>query len=79
MDEHLGHVLRLDRLARRRLARAQRDGVVRIGLVEKPDVRRARERKLDRFLALVAQAIPHTRGEAFVRDADVLPDAEARH
>ena len=79
MNEHLGHVLRFDRLAGRRLARAQRDRVVRVGLIQEPDVRRAGERELDRLLALIAQPITNASRQAFVRDADVLADPEARH
>src|SRR5439155_16151410 len=67
-----------ERLARRRLARAEGDEVANVRLAHERDVGRAREGQGDAVFAIVAQAVAHAGCEALVRDADVLADAEAR-
>src|SRR6266508_3511752 len=79
VHEQLSDVADLHRLRDRRLARTQRDDVGALVLTHETEIRRARERQLDRLFAVVAQAVAHSRGEPLVGDADVLADPEARH
>src|SRR2546423_2806604 len=69
----------VDRLARGRLARPDRDHVSWVLLREQADVRRAGELETYGFLSVVAEAIAHAGREALVGDADVLADPEARN
>src|SRR5437762_7192709 len=69
----------VDRLARGRFARPDGDHVSRVLLREQANVRRAGELETYRFLAVVAEAIPHAGREALIGDADVFADPEARN
>src|SRR5438045_3043175 len=67
---------RVDRLSGGRLLRPDGDHVPGVLLGQQTDVRRAGELETYRFFAVVAQAVAHAGGEAFVGDADVLADPE---
>src|SRR5438132_12121129 len=67
----------LERLRRRRLPCPKGDERAGVRLAHERDGRHARERELDRALAVIAQAIPNAGGETLVRDPNVLPQAEA--
>src|SRR2546425_1216896 len=68
---------RVDRLSGGRLARSHGDDVGGVLLRQQPDVRRAGELETYRFLAVIAEAVAHARGEPLVGDAYVFADPEA--
>src|ERR1700694_2791893 len=68
---------RVYRLSRGRLPRADGDDVARVLLREQTNIRRAGELETYRFLAVIAKAVAHARGEPLVGDANVLTDPEA--
>src|SRR5438067_668686 len=78
MDGDLGDVAHVDRLAGGGLPRADSDDIGRAGLRQQAQVAGARELERNPLLAVVAQAVAHSRGQALVRDAHVLPNAEPR-